>query len=110
MSIWLVILAIGAITFATRLSFILLFSRMEMGSFLHQTLRFVPPAVLAAIIFPELVLREGVMDLSPGNERLLAGMLAALVAWRTRSVLLTLGVGMAALWLLQALSARGLFP
>ena len=35
--------------------------------------------------------------------RLLAGLVAALIAWRTRSVLFTLGGGMAALWTLQVL-------
>jgi branched-subunit amino acid transport protein len=32
----------------------------------------------------------------------IAGLVAALIAWRTRSVLFTLGGGMAALWTLQA--------
>lgn len=103
MSVWLVILAIGAITFATRLSFILFFSRMKVNPFLQRALRFVPPAVLSAIILPELVLHESELDLSFSNERLLAGMLAALVAWRTRNVLLTLGAGMLALWMMQAI-------
>jgi branched-subunit amino acid transport protein len=102
MNVWLVILAIGVITFITRLSFILLFSRMRVTPFMQRALRFVPPAVLSAILLPELVLQSGVVDLSIGNERLLAGMLAALVAWRTRNVLLTLGVGLVALWILQA--------
>jgi branched-subunit amino acid transport protein len=103
MNVWLVILAIGVITFITRLSFILLFSRMRVTPFMQRALRFVPPAVLSAILLPELVLQSGVVDLSIGNERLFAGMLAALVAWRTRNVLLTLGVGLVALWILQAL-------
>jgi branched-subunit amino acid transport protein len=102
MNVWLVILAIGVITFITRLSFILLFSRMRVTPFMQRALRFVPPAVLSAILLPELVLQSGVVDLSIGNERLFAGMLAALVAWRTRNVLLTLGVGLVALWILQA--------
>jgi branched-subunit amino acid transport protein len=38
-----------------------------------------------------------------GNERLLAGLVAVLIAWRTRSVLFTLGGGMATLWALQAM-------
>ena len=33
--------------------------------------------------------------------RLLAGVLAVVVAWRTKNVLLTIGVGMAALWVLM---------
>jgi branched-subunit amino acid transport protein len=102
MNVWLVIIIIGVITFATRLSFILFFSRMKVTPFLQRALRFVPPAVLSAIILPELVLREGVLELTSSNERLFAGILAALVAWRTRNVLLTLGAGMVALWILQA--------
>jgi branched-subunit amino acid transport protein len=34
---------------------------------------------------------------------LLAGLVAALIAWRTRSVLFTLAGGMATLWALQAI-------
>ncbi len=60
-----------------------------------------PPAVLSAIIFPELLRPGGTFDLSFGNVRLLAGVLAAGVAWRTKNVLLTIGVGMVALWVLQ---------
>ena len=43
------------------------------------------------------------MNISLGNERLLAGLVAALIAWRTRSVPLTLAGGMATLWILQTL-------
>jgi branched-subunit amino acid transport protein len=45
---------------------------------------------------------DGALEISPGNERLLAGLVAALIAWRTRSVPFTLVGGMAALWTLQA--------
>jgi len=101
---WLPALALaGFLTFATRLSFIALLGRVETPPLLARALRFVPPAVLSAIVFPELLLREGKVDASLHNLRLLAGLLALLVAWRTRSVLLTIGVGMAALWLLQLL-------
>jgi branched-subunit amino acid transport protein len=103
MSIWLVMIAIGVMTYATRLSFILLFGKMDMPRNLRRALRFVPAAVLSAIIFPELLVREGALDLSLGNERLLAGILAFLVAWRTRNAMLTILTGMTALLLLQAL-------
>ncbi|MBF8282806.1 MAG: Branched-chain amino acid transport, partial [Anaerolineales bacterium] len=46
---------------------------------------------------------RGALDLSLGNARLLAGGLAMLVAWRTKNVLLTIAVGMGALWILQAI-------
>lgn len=104
MKVWLIVLAAGAITFATRLSFILLFGRLAIPPWLQVALRFVPPAVLTAIFVPELVIRGGALDLTPGNDRLLAGGLAILVAWRTKNVVLTILVGMASLWVLQALS------
>ena len=103
MSIWLVLIAAGLITYAIRLSFILLFGKLDISPRLRRALRFVPPAVLSAIIFPELLFREGALDFSLGNARLLAGLVAALVAWRTRSVLLTIFIGMLVLLALQSL-------
>lgn len=103
MTLWLTILGMGMVTYAIRLSFILLLGRVEIPARIRQALRFVPPAVLSAIIFPELLQPQGRLDLSPGNVRLLAGLLAALVAWRTKNILLTIAVGMGALWILQAI-------
>jgi branched-subunit amino acid transport protein len=45
----------------------------------------------------------GSFDVSTGNTRLMAGIVAALVAWRSRSALLAIAVGMVALWVLNAL-------
>jgi len=106
MNLWITILGMGIVTFAIRLSFITLMGRIEAPLLVQRALRFVPPAVLSAIIFPELLMRNGRLDVSFGNLRLLAGALAALVAWRTKNVLLTIGVGMAALWILQAFMLR----
>jgi branched-subunit amino acid transport protein len=106
MNLWLTIFGMGIITFAIRLSLIALMGRIEVPLLIQRALRFVPPAVLSAIIFPELLIRNGTLDASFGNLRLLAGALAALVAWRTKNVLLTIGVGMAALWILQGFMLR----
>ena len=101
MDIWLTMLAAGAITFLLRASFIVFADPHRFPRFFRQALAFVPPAVLAAIVAPGLVLREGAFDLSTGNPRWIAGALAILVAARTRSVLASVVSGMAALWLLQ---------
>jgi branched-subunit amino acid transport protein len=74
-----------------------------MPSPVEQTLKFVPPAVLTAIFFPELLLDNGNLYISLGNARLLAGMLAILVAWRTKNVTYTIVIGMLALWIFQYL-------
>jgi branched-subunit amino acid transport protein len=103
MALWITIISIGAITFALRLSFISALGQRRLPPLLARALRFVPPSVLMAIIVPELVLPGGTLDVSLGNERLLAGVVAAAVAWFSKSVLLTVGAGMLALWLLTVL-------
>jgi branched-subunit amino acid transport protein len=102
MSLWLTILGMGLVTYAIRLLPILALERRPLPARLRQALRFVPPAVLSAIVFPELLRPGGGWDLSPGNDRLLAGLLAIGVAWLSKNVLVTIVAGMLALWLLQA--------
>jgi branched-subunit amino acid transport protein len=101
MNLWLAMILSGAATYATRLSFILLWERLEVPPLLRQALRFVPVAVLTAIIFPETLMPAGSLDLSLGNARLIAGLLAVIVAWRTKNIVWTIVVGMLGLWGLQ---------
>jgi branched-subunit amino acid transport protein len=68
---------------------------------MRKALHYVPPAVLSAIIFPELLYSSGSFDLTLGNTRLLAGVVAILVAWYTKNTLLTILAGMAALVIFQ---------
>ncbi len=103
MELWLIILGMMAVTYSVRLSVIALLGDAAMPDLLNRALRFVPPAALSAIMFPELFMPKGSFDVSTGNTRLIAGLAAALVAWRTRSALLAIGVGMVLLWVLNAL-------
>ena len=90
--IWPAILISGAGTYAMRASFLVFAHRMvKVPPTVARILRQIPPAALAAIILPALVRPAGHLDLL--QPRLLAGILAALVAWRTRNVGLTLIVG-----------------
>ena len=101
--LWTIILGGLIVTYLIRLSFILLIPLERFPDRLRRGLRFVPPAVLAALITPEFLRPGGVWDLSMGNERLLAGLLAALFAWRTKNTWLTILAGMLALWLFTLL-------
>ncbi len=102
MTTWLIILCMGIVTYAIRLLPMVLLGRIEMPPIVLRALRFVPPAVLSAIVFPELLRPAGPLDISLGNARLIAGILAAVIAWRTRNVLATIAAGMIALWVLTA--------
>jgi branched-subunit amino acid transport protein len=101
MNIWLVFLLGGLLTFGMRYSFIYLLGRFEIPETLRRALRFVPPAVLTAIVLPELVVQSGQIDLSFGNFRLLAGVVAVIVAWKTKNTILTILAGMIALLSLE---------
>jgi len=103
-AVWTAIAVIAVGTYLIRLSFLYLFEYLEtVPTGLERALRFVPAAVLAALVLPAVVLVDGTPALSPGNDRLLAAGLAAVVAWRTENILATIAVGLAALIALQAL-------
>jgi branched-subunit amino acid transport protein len=102
-SFWLTMFVVGILTFGIRLSFILLFDRWTPPRLLQQALRFVPIAVLSAIIAPELLIRHGAADFSPNNLRLVAGIVAMLVAWKTKNIVWTILAGMGMLLGLQYL-------
>jgi branched-subunit amino acid transport protein len=100
-AILLMLIVIGVITFGFRLSFIALMNQLRLPPLLQRALRFVPAAALTAIITPELLIQNGTIFLSPMNARLIAGVIAVIVAWRTKNTLLTIAAGMIALWVLQ---------
>lgn len=97
-TVWIVFFVLGALTYLTRFVFIALWGRLRLPAWVQKALNFVPVAVLSAIILPELVLHEGHLNVGLNNPRLLAGAVAVLVAYRTRSTLLTILVGMAVFW------------
>jgi branched-subunit amino acid transport protein len=101
MKIWWILILGGLATYLTRLSMILLFSRWEIPAWLRRALRLVPAAVFSAIIAQEVLTQNGKLNLGMSNPRILAAALATVVAWKTRSVLLTILVGMVTLWVLQ---------
>jgi len=100
MNVWLAIVGMGLVTFALRASLLVLPERVRLPGLLRRSLRFVPAAVLTAIYAPELFLQQGVLYLSPHNEKLLAGLVACAVAWHFRLTFVTIASGLAALHLL----------
>lgn len=92
--IWVVMLAVGLLTFATRLSFVLLLERWQPPEIIRSGLRYVPVAVLTAIFLPEMLISDGNFNLALLNPRLIAGIVAILVAWKTKSALWTIALGM----------------
>jgi branched-subunit amino acid transport protein len=101
MNIWLVMLLGGLLTFGMRFSFIYLFGRFEIPVIILRALRFIPPAVLSAIIAPAIFMPEGKLIISLDNHYLIASLIAIVVGWRTKNTLLTILAGFTALLILQ---------
>lgn len=99
MILWLVLVACGAITYATRFSFIAVEGRYAARAWFRSLLPFVPIATLTAIIAPGIARPGGALQLSLHNGRLVAGMVAVAIAAATRNVLLTIAGGFVVLWL-----------
>ncbi len=64
----------------------------------QAVLRMIPPATLAALVAPALLRPEGTF--APLGPQALAGLVALVVAWRTRNLLATILVGLVAVVLL----------
>ncbi len=99
--LWVTIIIIGLLTLGIRLSFMVFLGKIRVSPIAQKALRFVPIAVLSALIAPALFFSSGSLNVSLSNIRLIAGILAILVAWRTKNVLLTIFCGMACLLILQ---------
>ena len=101
MKIWTVILVVSLVTFLMRASFLLFADPRRFPHAFRRALLYVPPAVLAAIVAPGLLMPEGVIDITSGNARWIAGLAAFAVSLRVRHPLAAIAAGMPVLWLVQ---------
>lgn len=99
MTMWIVVIAAGIATFAMRFVFIGLFGKIEVPPMLERGLRYIAPAVLAALTLPGVVAAGGTFD--PWNVFVPAAIIGGITAWATGSIGAAIVIGLPALWLLQ---------
>ncbi len=88
----------GLATFFTRFALIAALGR-ELPPLVRRWLRYVPPAVLAALIVPAVFAPQGRLEIGLSALAVMAG---AVVAWRTRNVFWTILGGMLTFWAVRA--------
>jgi len=98
-TMWIVVIAAGTATFAMRFVFLGLFGKFEVPPWLERGLKYIAPAVLAAITVPA-VLAPGA-NLDVVSPFVPAAIIGGLAAWITKSIGAAIVVGLAALWLLR---------
>ena len=97
MNNWEFLLCIAGMSLVTALPRILpltILAGRTLPAAFTRCLSFVPAAVLAALLAPELLMQNGALRLDPGNIFLLAAAPTFLVAWRSKSILPPIATGM----------------
>jgi branched-subunit amino acid transport protein len=92
----LMILGMAAVTFGVRYFLFALADRIRMAHWIEASLKFIPPAVLSAIILPAVLLPRGEWELTPANPYLVAAAVATAAGIVTRNLLATIAIGLAA--------------
>lgn len=102
----LLILGMALVTYIPRVAPLLLLSSRELNPLFMRWLEMVPPAVLAALLAPELFLQTEsggakLLFVSGENIFLLAAGVTFIVGWLSRNFFLTVAVGMITVALLR---------
>ncbi len=92
--VFLTILGMTVVTYTPRLLPVYFLSSKSLPSLVVDWLRYVPVAVLAAMLFPSLLVQGDEVVLAPSNLFLWAAFPTFLVAWKTRSLFGSVVVGM----------------
>ena len=101
MNPWLLILGMGAVTFATRYG-LFAWPELRFPPRVRRALHYVPTAVLTAIVVPGLLLPDGVhWALSWDNAYLVAGLATIALAAFSRHLLASIGGGLVIFFLLR---------
>jgi len=98
----LIIIGMAFVTYLTRIA-LALFRFTGVPTWLNRWLKYVPVAILTSLIVPSLLLPKGYLDISLNNHYLIAGIAAAFVAYKSRNIIATLGLGMSIMLVLKLL-------
>jgi branched-subunit amino acid transport protein len=92
----LTLVGMGLVTYLTRSLFIIGIKDESLPPFIVRWLRFVPVAVLTAIICPMIAAPKGSLFLTYDNPYLLSGILTSVLAFVTKNLVVTVigGIGM----------------
>jgi branched-subunit amino acid transport protein len=94
MVLWTMV-GMGMVTYLPRVLPLWLFTSRDLPPLVVAWLRYVPVAVLAAMLLPSLVMPAGQVDLSSTNLFVWVAVPTFVVAWKTRSLFVSVIVGMA---------------
>ena len=100
MTSWFLITYCGLITFFTRFSMIALLKKEMFNERIREVLSYVPSAIFPAIIFPAIFLNNTGSIQIEDNPKILAAIIATIIAILSRNIIATIFSGLASYWFL----------
>lgn len=98
----LLVLGMMLVTFGVRYPVLALVGKIHLSGPVRRGLRFVPPAVLTALITPAMLMPSGEkLEITLRNPYLVAGIVAITMASWRKNLLLTIVTGMLSLYWMQ---------
>ena len=93
-TVFLTLIGMNLVTYIPRLLPVWALASKSLPKVIVDWLRYVPVAVLAAMLLPSLLVSKGRIDLSPSNMFIWAAIPTLAVAWKRRSLFGSVVVGM----------------
>lgn len=101
-SIMLVIIGMAIVTYLPRLIPILVLSQWETPVWLKNWMKYIPVSIFSSLIAKDLFFDDTGINLSIYNTKLLASVVVAFVAYKSKSIVLSIGIGITILILIGA--------
>ena len=98
---WLTVALLSVGTFSIRYSIIAIAGKVTISDRVKQLFSYIPAAILPAFVAPAAFYHQGHVEWAQGKERLMILALAVVVCYIWRSTLLTIVVGLVALYALS---------
>ena len=100
MTSWFLLIYCGLITFLTRFLLIALLKKEMFNERVREVLSYVPSAIFPAIIFPAIFLNNAGSIQIEDNPKILAAIIATIIAIFSKNIIATIFSGLASYWLL----------
>lgn len=95
------IIGIAVLTFFTRFGFALILKKTKISEKWNKWMAYIPIAVFTTIIVPSLLAPNEELELSIQNEYLIAGIVALLMAYKTKNLAGTVIIGISIIYILR---------
>jgi branched chain amino acid efflux pump len=101
--ILLTLVGMGIVTYLTRMFFLISKKDEGMPKFVVRSLKFVPVAVLSAIVAPLILAPEGRLTLTYDSPYFIAGFVTFVIAYLSKNLIVTVFGGMAVILIVKFL-------